>query len=126
MLVLCPCPELIGARNLAKIVLNERLAACVQFVPWLWGIESWYRWEGKVRKTHETLLLIKTTKARWPALRDRLAELHPYRVPEILALGVHDGLPAYLKWVSESVGEDDPAADVPSGASEAALDSRTT
>jgi len=133
MLVLCPCPELIGARKLAKIMLDERLAACVQLVPWFGRVESWYRWEGKIRCSREKLLLIKTTKTRWPALRDRLAELHPYRVPEILALEVSDGLPAYLKWVSESVGEEEPAADAPSGATEAALphqgwqrDGRTT
>jgi len=104
MLIVCACPERIGARQLAKIVLDERLAACVQMVPWLGWVESWYRWEGKIKKAHETLLLIKTTKARWPALRDRLAELHPYQVPEILALEVSDGLPAYLKWVADETG----------------------
>jgi len=107
MLVLCACPERIGARQLAKIVLDERLAACVQMMPWPWfgTVESWYRWEGKIKKTGETLMLIKTTKARWPALRDRLAELHPYKVPEILALEVSDGLPAYLKWVADETSE---------------------
>jgi len=103
MLVLCPCPELIGARKLARIVLDERLAACVQIVPWM---ESLYRWEGQTKTSREWLLLVKTTQSRWPALRERLAELHPYQVPEILALEVHDGLPAYLDWVkSETLGD---------------------
>jgi len=93
MLALCSFPEKIGARKLAGIVLDERLAACVQIVP---GVESWYRWQGKVERAQEWLLLFKTTQACWPALRDRLAELHPYEVPEILALDVRDGWPAYL------------------------------
>jgi len=105
MLVICPCPERIGARALARIVLDERLAACVQLLPW---VESLYHWKGSVERARETLLLIKTTKACWPALRDRLAELHPYEVPEILALKVEDGLPAYLQWVSQSVCAEQP------------------
>jgi len=98
MLILCACPEKIGARQLARIVLEERLAACVQIVPW---VESLYHWKGKIEQARETLLLIKTTKARWPKLRDRLAALHPYEVPEIVALEIGDGLPAYLKWVAD-------------------------
>jgi len=98
MLILCACPETTGARTLARIVLDERLAACVQMVPW---VESMYRWKGKIEQAREVLLLIKTTKARWPKLRDRLAALHPYEVPEIVALEIGDGLPAYLKWVAD-------------------------
>jgi len=103
MLVLCACPEKIGARQLARIVLDERLAACVQISP---GVESMCRWQGKIEQAQETLLLIKTSKGRWPALRDRLAELHPYEVPEILALEVEDGLPAYLDWVRDETNGD--------------------
>jgi len=103
MLVLCACPERIGARQLARIVLDERLAACVQMAPW---VESLYRWKGKIEQARETLLLIKTSKARWPELRDRLAELHPYEVPEIVALEVKDGLPAYLDWVRDETSGD--------------------
>jgi len=100
-----------AARKLARNVLDERLAACVQIVP---QVESLYRWEGEIKTAREWLLLVKTTPSCWPALRDRLAELHPYQVPEILALKVHDGLPAYLDWVGESV-----CADVRAGRTEA-------
>jgi len=103
MLILCSCPEKTGARQLARIVLEERLAACVQIVP---QVESMYHWQGALEQKTEVLLLVKTTKACWPALRERLAELHPYEVPEILALDVADGLPAYLNWIaSETRGD---------------------
>jgi len=110
--VICPCPERIGARALARTVLDERLAACVQLLPW---VESLYHWKGSVERARETLLLIKTTQACWPALRDRLAELHPYEVPEILALKVEDGWPAYLQWVSQSVCAEHPRAGAATG-----------
>jgi len=105
MLILCACPEKNSARKLARIMLEERLAACVQLLP---QVESLYRWQGQIEQAEETLLLMKTTKARWPALRDRLAELHPYEVPEIVALDIADGLPAYLKWVADETGGDAP------------------
>jgi len=105
MLVICSCPEKIGARQLARIVLEERLAACVQITS---ALESMYHWQGKLEQATEVLLLLKSSKACWPALRDRLAELHPYEVPEILALDVADGLPAYLTWVSASVCAEQP------------------
>jgi len=62
-----------------------------------------YHWQGKIEQAQEVLLLIKTTKEGWPALRERLAELHPYEVPEIIALDVKDAWPAYLKWVDQNV-----------------------
>jgi len=105
MLIVCTCPEKTSARKLARIMLEERLVACVQLLP---QVESLYRWQGQIEQAEETLLLMKTTKARWPALRDRLAELHPYEVPEIVALEIADGLPAYLKWVEDETGGDAP------------------
>jgi len=85
------------------MVLDERLAACVQLLP---QVESLYRWQGQIEQAEETLLLMKTSQARWPALRDRLAELHPYEVPEIVALEIADGLPAYLDWVRDETSGD--------------------
>jgi len=100
MLILCACPETFSAQQLAKTVLDEQLAACVQMIP---GVESMYRWLGVIERSKETLLLLKTSKTCWPALRDRLAELHPYEVPEILAFDIADGLPAYLDWVKSEL-----------------------
>jgi len=94
VLVTAPGPE--EAARLARVLVEERLAACGNVLP---GLRSIYRWEGKVREEGEALLLLKTTRARFAALRDRLLALHPYEVPEVLALPVEAGAERYLGWV---------------------------
>ena len=84
------------ARTLARALVDERLAACVQAVP---GVTSTYRWQGEVQIDAEVLLLIKTTRARIDALTRRIAELHPYATPELLVLEVVGGAPDYLAWL---------------------------
>ena len=91
-----------AADRLADALVGERLAACVTLLP---GAQSVYRWEGRVERAEEVQLLVKTTRARFPALRERLVELHPYDVPELLALEAVDGLPAYLDWVTREAVE---------------------
>lgn len=100
LLVLCTCPEAGSANHLAHALVDERLAACVNQVP---GLTSVYRWEGSVREEPEVLLLIKSSAARFPALRDRLGELHPYDVPEVIALEIRDGAPTWLAWLRQSL-----------------------
>lgn len=80
----------------ARTLVDERLAACVNLVP---GLRSIYRWQGAVCDDGETLAVIKTTRARLPALLARLPALHPYEVPEAVVLPVTDGLRPYLAWV---------------------------
>ena len=87
------------AKRLASTLVTENLAACVSFVP---GVESFYRWEGAVHSASEILGIIKTTALAYPALQIRMRELHSYQVPEIVALSVSQGLPAYLDWVRSS------------------------
>lgn len=94
--VLCTCPDRSISESIAARVVEEDLAACVNVVP---GITSTYMWQGQLHQDGELLLLIKSDRARFDALRDRVQELHPYQVPEIIALPVTDGLPAYLDWV---------------------------
>ena len=94
-------PDLETARAAARTLVEERLAACGNILP---GVESVYRWEGKVETGAEVLVVFKTTIGRYPALETRLRALHPYQVPEVLALRVTDGLPAYLRWVEHSCG----------------------
>ncbi len=84
------------AERIAEILVREQLAACVNLLS---QVQSIYRWEGAVQKDEEVLALIKTTSVRADALFARLRELHPYQVPEILALSVERGLEAYLAWV---------------------------
>jgi periplasmic divalent cation tolerance protein len=89
------------ARTIARALVERRLAACVNIIA---GIESVYRWEGKVDEAKEYLLIIKTTEAAFPALRDTIREAHSYAVPECIALAVEDGSLPYLNWITESVG----------------------
>jgi len=100
LLIQCTCPQA-DAERLAQTLVSESLAACVSQVG---PVRSVYRWQGTVESGHEMLLLIKTTAAAYPALQARLQQLHPYEVPEIIALPISDGLPAYLYWLRESVG----------------------
>ena len=81
------------------VLVDERLAACVNLLP---GLTSIYRWQGAVRRQPECLLLIKTTAARFQALNARIRSLHPYTVPEIIALPIRDGDPDYLHWLNEN------------------------
>ncbi len=89
------------ARKIAHALIERRLAACINIVP---GVESVYRWEGKIEAATEWLLLIKTTAAIFPQLRDALAELHSYALPECLSLEIDEGSTNYLDWIGESVG----------------------
>ena len=100
LLCLTTCPDAASAERIAKALVDEQLAACVNVLP---GLRSTYRWQGAVERADELLLLIKTTRAAWPALQARLLELHPYELPELLAVEPVDGLPAYLQWVAGAV-----------------------
>lgn len=88
------------ARRLARTLVDERLAACVNVLP---AMSSIYRWKEKVEEEREQQLIIKTAADRLPALEARLRELHPYEVPEFLVLRVSSGSDAYVRWIGESV-----------------------
>ena len=90
------------ARRIAQMLVEKRLAACVNIVP---GMESVYRWDGKVESAAEWLLLIKTTATAFPLLRDVLQERHSYEVPECVAIAIEDGSQGYLEWLAASVND---------------------
>lgn len=100
LMVICNVPDETTATHIAHVLVQERLAACVNILP---ACRSVYRWEGALQESSELSLLIKTTQACYARLQQRLLELHPYDVPEIIALPVAQGLPAYLTWVSQCV-----------------------
>ena len=97
-LVYSTAPNKETARQIADALVGERLAACVSMLP---GVFSIYRWKGQVETAEEVGLMIKTTKRSFTALSARLVKLHPYETPEVVALPVTDGLPAYMRWVVE-------------------------
>ena len=88
------------ARKIARHLVENHLAACVNLVP---RVESIYRWQGKVESATEWLLVIKTTTQRFPAVHDAIRELHSYEIPECVVLSVEDGSTPYLQWLEESV-----------------------
>ena len=99
VVVLTTFPADGDAEKLAATLVEERLAACVNILP---PMRSIYRWQGKVEKADERQLVIKTHLGRLRALEKRVKELHPYEVPEFLALVVDQTAKAYLSWVAES------------------------
>lgn len=106
--VLITAPDLGVARRLARALVDERLAACANLVP---GVTSVYRWRGAVEEGSEVLLVVKTRAEDLPALERRVAELHPYDVPEIVALHPAHVEAAYLRWWSASTGAEGGADD---------------
>ncbi len=96
LLVFCTFPDAASARQIGTLLVETQLAACVNLVP---AIESIYRWQGKVETATETLAIFKTTATAFPAFEQKLAELHPYEVPEILALTPAQVSGPYREWV---------------------------
>ena len=87
------------AAEIARILVEEQLAACVNLVP---AVRSIYRWQGQVSDDTETLAIIKTTAERYDALASRLVALHPYEVPELIAFPIERGHAPYLAWLTNS------------------------
>jgi periplasmic divalent cation tolerance protein len=94
------CPNEATAQRLAQALVNERLATCVNRLP---GMTSTYFWDGRLQDEAEILLIIKTTAARLAELQARLTALHPYKLPELVALPVAGGNEPYLQWVRNGV-----------------------
>ena len=88
------------AERIARALVERRLAPCANVIP---GVASFYRWQGEVCRDEELLLVIKTRAERLPALREALVALHPYEVPELVALPIESGHPPYLEWLDDSV-----------------------
>ena len=93
------------ARRIATALVRRRLAACVNCLA---GMESTFPWKGKIDQCREVLLIIKTTPGRFAQLTRAVIRLHPYEVPEVIALPVTAGAAPYLRWVAQSVSADRP------------------
>lgn len=100
ILVLTTVPDAETAEAIARSILSERLAACISELP----IQSTYRWEGEVLREREIQLLIKTQRDRYAELEAHLRSIHPYEVPEILAIAIEAGSNRYLNWIHAQLG----------------------
>ncbi len=100
LVILCTFPDSEQARQIGTVLVEAQLAACVNLVP---ALESIYRWQGKVETAAEVLAVFKTTAAAFPAFEKALTELHPYDVPEIIALNPVEIAGPYRLWLLNSV-----------------------
>jgi len=98
--VLCTAPDAETAETIATALVTDRLAACVNILP---GVTSVYRWQGKIERDAELLLLIKTAAGSWSRLEQRIRSLHPYELPEIIAVPIQTGQENYLEWITSSL-----------------------
>lgn len=101
--ILSTAPDLAVAKELARGLIERRLAACVNLVP---GVESIYRWNGKIESSSEVMLVIKTELVKQDETLAALSKMHPYETPEGLVLAVAGGLEKYLGWIGSSLRED--------------------
>jgi len=98
VMILSTTPDLLLAKRIAHILVEEKLAACVQLQPSLLSI---YEWQGQMQGEQEVGLIIKTSQAIYKDTVNRIVQLHPYEVPEIVVLPIKDGHQPYLKWVNQ-------------------------
>lgn len=96
-IVLCTCPDLKTANNIATALVEEGLAACVNIQP---SMTSVYRWKGKTETASENQMIIKSLVEQYADIEKRIVELHPYELPEIIAVPIIAGLEPYLAWLS--------------------------
>ena len=99
LLVISTFSDAETARSVAEQVVKGNFAACANILP---GVESVFRWEGKLENAREVMVFFKTTKSRYPEFEAKLRALHPYDVPEIVCFQTADGLPEYLQWVGQN------------------------
>lgn len=100
LIVFCTCSSQEEALKLARALVEQEAAACVNIVP---AIESVYRWEGQIETAQEFLLIVKSTRERFAALQELIVKLHSYDTPEVIAVPVVAGLPKYLAWLGATV-----------------------
>ena len=98
VLVIVTAPDENVAANIAKTIVEERLAGCVNILK---GVRSIYSWEGKIEDEPEVVMLIKTRQSLYKSLERRIIDLHPYSVPEVICLDIRDGSEDYLKWLGD-------------------------
>jgi periplasmic divalent cation tolerance protein len=102
LLIWTNLPDRPAAEAMARSLVERRLAACVNILP---AVQSVYRWQGAIEEATESSLLIKTSSARYAELEQAIKDMHPYELPEIIALPIQAGLPAYLEWLLQETNK---------------------
>jgi periplasmic divalent cation tolerance protein len=103
LLVLTNVPDMRTAEEIARSLLQQRLAACVNILP---AVRSIYRWQDAIEEAEEVTMLIKSTREHYAEIEHGIGALHPYDVPEIIAIPISAGLPAYLSWIADETRKD--------------------
>lgn len=103
LLIYCTCPDRDSAESIANTLVDKGVAACVSILP---GITSVYRWQGKRESAQEHLLVIKSLHEAYQSLEQAIVALHPYELPEIIAVPITHGLAGYLAWIDDNVANE--------------------
>jgi len=98
--IYCTCPNNEVANTISKVLVQNKLAACVNILP---NITSIYKWQGQLQRDQELLLLIKSRSDKFEELKQAIIKLHPYELPEIIAVSIDNAVPNYLNWINESL-----------------------
>lgn len=96
-MILCTCPDAGTANAIARHLVTAKLAACINILP---SVTSIYEWQGKIETAQEQLLLIKSCQSHYAMIEAEIKRLHPYELPEVIAITIERGLPDYLKWIN--------------------------
>ena len=99
-IVLCTCPDQGSATRIASMLVENKLAACVNIVP---GLTSVYEWKGNIENAQEQLLIAKTKSTAFQAVANAILDIHPYELPEIISIPINNGLAGYLSWIDSNV-----------------------
>lgn len=99
-IILCTCPDFETANKIAHHLVTSKLAACINILP---SVTSVYEWQGQIETAQEQLLLIKSCQTHYARIEADIKCLHPYELPEVIAVAIENGLPDYLKWISSCI-----------------------
>ncbi len=102
-LILCTCPDQKSAETIAKQLVSQRLVACVNIMP---SLTSIYQWQGEIETAQEHLLIIKSQQKQFTAIETAIKAIHPYQVPEIIAVAIEQGSAEYLNWIDSCLRTD--------------------
>jgi periplasmic divalent cation tolerance protein len=100
IIVICTSPSLEISNQLAEECVQKKIAACCNIIP---GVKSIYEWEGKIEKSEEQLILIKSTEDNFKAIENTINAIHPYDVPEIISVKIDNGNEYYLEWINQTI-----------------------